>query len=57
MMLPDGVHKREDDWTLFFLNRKSDLEAIVRIQIFFLQNTEKNIYIFYDKSSHYKNAT
>ena len=20
-MLPDGAHKREDDWTVFFLNR------------------------------------
>jgi hypothetical protein len=20
-MLPDGVHKRKDDWTVFFLNR------------------------------------
>ena len=21
LMLPDGAHKREDDWTVFFLNR------------------------------------
>jgi hypothetical protein len=21
MMLPDGVHQREEDWTVFFLNR------------------------------------
>eukprot|EP01112_Ceratiomyxa_fruticulosa_P006401 TRINITY_DN171_c0_g1_i4.p1 TRINITY_DN171_c0_g1~~TRINITY_DN171_c0_g1_i4.p1 ORF type:complete len:741 (+),score=159.44 TRINITY_DN171_c0_g1_i4:381-2603(+) len=23
-MLPDGAHKRDDDWTLFFLNRKGE---------------------------------
>ena len=25
-MLPDGAHKRDDDWTVFFLNR-SDADA------------------------------
>ena len=26
LMLPDGVHKRKDDWTVFFLNR--DVRAL-----------------------------
>ena len=29
MMLPDGVQKRSSDWTLFFLNRKSQIEGMV----------------------------
>jgi hypothetical protein len=23
MMLPDGVHKRSEDWTVFFINREA----------------------------------
>lgn len=27
-MLPDGAHKRQDDWTVFFLNRPGQSEAL-----------------------------
>lgn len=30
MMLPDGLHKRDDDWTIFFLNRPK-IEAPVSL--------------------------
>lgn len=33
MMLPDGVHQREDDWTVFFLNRPTpQKKEVVRRQ-------------------------
>ncbi|KAL6073369.1 Spindle pole body interacting protein, variant 2 [Balamuthia mandrillaris] len=27
MMLPDGLHKRDDDWTIFFLNRDEQVKG------------------------------
>lgn len=27
MMLPDGVHQREEDWTIFFLNQSADRDV------------------------------
>ena len=47
MMLPDGVQKRSSDWTLFFLNRKSQIEGMVarspfNLRLFQFSHPKKN---------------
>ena len=59
LMLPDGVHKRDSDWTVFFLNRPSsnnnslikqnkeetiiDKKIVVKILLLFLFKNKKKV--------------